>query len=63
MKKYLVQYGRENTFGFASETIEARGIMHAFKLANAHLKDIRKSTNTQDLYITQINEVDEHDKE
>lgn len=57
MKKYKVRYDTTKRFGFARETIEARGLMHAFKLAQDHLNEIKKTSKANDLYIAQIHEV------
>lgn len=45
MKLYKVIYKRKTTahyWTYASEIIEARGLMHVQKLANDHLKELRK---------------------
>lgn len=57
MKKYNVRYDTNKGYGFARETIEARGLMHAFKLAQDHLKEIKKTSKANDLRIAQIHEV------
>jgi len=57
MKKYRVRYDTPKHYGFANETIEARGLMHAFKLAKDHLKEIKKTINKSDLTIAKITEV------
>jgi len=43
--KYKIEYERKSTasyWSFASEIIDARGLMHAQKLANDHLKELQK---------------------
>ena len=50
MKKYKVQMTMQQEEGlsfwdFSKEIIEARGIVHAHKLATAHAKAIRKLYN------------------
>ena len=43
MKEFAIKYVRKNDYGYirySTERIEARGIMHAFKLAGDHAKAI-----------------------
>ena len=70
MKFYKVQYKMRNprypeqiTFlvGWASETIEARGIVHAAKLAKSHLMDLRKIAPEQ-IEIEYIREIQKEDE-
>ena len=45
MNRYNVTYKRKTEkyyWGYASEIIQARGLMHAQKLANDHLKEMKK---------------------
>lgn len=49
MKKFRVKYERKNDDGFTrycSELIEAKGIMHAHKLATDHAKVIKNLINS-----------------
>ena len=59
MKKYAVRYDTNKGYAFAREIIEARGLMHAFKLAKEHLREIKKTSDVNDLRIAQIHEVEE----
>ena len=59
MKKYRVRYDAPKHFGLSYETIEARGLVHAFKLAKAHIKEIRKLTNNQKITIGRIDQKEE----
>jgi len=45
MNRYKVNYERKSTasyWSYASEILEARGLMHAQKLANDHLREMKK---------------------
>jgi hypothetical protein len=54
MKKYRIRYDAPKNYGISYETIEARGLVHAFTLAKAHLKDIRKITNNPKMTIGKV---------
>lgn len=60
--KFRIRYDKKKTYGFAYETIEAQGIMHAFKLAKDHQKAIRKITNDQTIIIAQVTQKGEEEK-
>ena len=57
MKKYRVRYDATKNFGLSYETIDARGIVHAFKLAKDHMREIRKLTKNESIKIGRIDEV------
>lgn len=59
MKSFKVSYERKTTashWTFAQEIIQARGLMHAHKLAHDHLKTLKK-LETLPLRIDKIIEV------
>ena len=59
--KYNVDYERKTTnqyWTYASETIEARGLMHAQKLANDHLKALQKNDKLP-MRISRIKQMEE----
>ena len=48
MNLYKVTYERKTTgsyWSYASEILQARGLMHAQKLATDHLKELRKNAD------------------
>ena len=62
MNKYKVYYERQvnkkySFWNYASEIIEARGLMHAQKLAHDHLKEMKKLEKGYTLRITKIVQV------
>lgn len=59
MNQYKVTYKRETNkyyWTYASEIIQARGLMHAQKLANDHLREMKKLESLP-LRIDQITQV------
>lgn len=56
MKKYRIRYDAPNKYGFSYETIDARGLVHAFNLAKDHMKEIQKITNNSKLTIGSVSE-------
>ena len=64
MKLFDVSYERKSTAQFwtyATERIKARGIQHAQKLANDHLKEMSKLEDLP-LRINRIDEVKDDDR-
>jgi len=59
MKKYRIRYDATKNYGMSYETIEARGLVHAFNLAITHLKEIRKITKNETIRIGSVNEIEE----
>ena len=59
MKKYRIRYDATKKYGISYETIDARGLVHAFKLAKDHLKEIRKLTDNQKITIGRIDQKEE----
>ena len=59
--KYHVDYERKTTkqyWAYASEIIDARGLMHAQKLANDHLKALQKNDKLP-IRISRIEQMEE----
>ena len=56
MNKYRTRYDAKGKYGISYETINARGLVHAFKLAKDHLKEIRKLTKNDSIRISLVSE-------
>jgi len=62
MKKYTVTYERQTNkkysfWDYAFEIIEARGLIHAQKLAHDHLKEMKKFERGCAMRISKIRQV------
>lgn len=57
MKSFRVTYRTESHFGFAKEIIEARGIMHACKLAVDHCREMRKTLSNSEIQVYTVKEI------
>lgn len=56
MIRFKVTYRTETHFGFASELIRARGIMHACKLAKNHAQKMRNELGDHSIRVYTIKE-------
>lgn len=66
MKQYSVVYERQvnpnySFWTYATEIIDARGIVHAQKLARSHLRELKKSNGDFPIRIGKITQVTEND--
>lgn len=56
MNSYRIRYDAKGNYGFSYETIEARGIIHAFKLASDHLTAMKKVTKDRTIKIASVSQ-------
>ncbi len=66
MMRYTVIYARQvsknySYWIYATEIIEARGIVHAQKLAISHLRELKKHNKNMPMRIEKIKQVTESD--
>lgn len=57
MKKYRVRYDAAKNYGMSYEVIDARGLVHAFKLAKDHMRELRKLADNKSIKIGRIEEI------